>query len=113
MALPNSTLHRWIVLAVKLLIVAVVLWLVRGTIEKSWNYLVEHPRSLSPTWLVFSGGLYLLALLPEGLFWLWALRALGQDVRTAGNAAGLLHRTPGQIRAGQGDGHRAPYGFDP
>ena len=80
MALPNSTLHRWIVLAVKLLIVAVVLWLVRGTIEKSWNYLVEHPRSLSPTWLVFSGGLYLLALLPEGLFWLWALRALGQDV---------------------------------
>ena len=76
----NPTLRRWIVLAVKLLIVAVVLWLVRGTMKQSWNYLVEHPRSLRPNWLALSGGLYLLALLPEGLFWHWALRALGQDV---------------------------------
>ena len=59
---------------------AVVLWLVRGTIEQSWNYLVEHPRSLRLNWLVFAGGLYLLALLPEGLFWYWALKALEQDV---------------------------------
>ncbi len=80
MALPDSTLRRWIVLAVKLLIVAVVLWLVRGTMKQSWNYLVEHPRSLSPNWLALSGGLYLLALLPEGLFWHWTLKALGQDV---------------------------------
>jgi uncharacterized membrane protein YbhN (UPF0104 family) len=76
----NSTPRRWIVLAVKLLIVAVLLWLVRGTIQQSWNYLVEHPRRLHPEWLALSAGLYLLALLPEGLFWLWALRALGQDV---------------------------------
>ena len=67
-------------LAVKLLIVAAVLWLVRGTIEQSWNYLVEHPRRLFPQWLALSGGLYLLALLPEGVFWYWALKALGQDV---------------------------------
>ncbi|MEI8374968.1 MAG: lysylphosphatidylglycerol synthase transmembrane domain-containing protein [Planctomycetota bacterium] len=80
MALPNSTLRRWIVLAVKLLIVVVVLWLVRGTMKQSWSYLVEHPRSLSPNWLALSGGLYLLALLPEGLFWHWTLKALGQDV---------------------------------
>jgi len=80
LALPNSTLRRWIVLAVKLLIVVVVLWLVRGTMKQSWSYLVEHPRSLSPNWLALSGGLYLLALLPEGLFWHWTLKALGQDV---------------------------------
>ena len=76
----NPTLRRWIVLAVKLLIVAVVLWLVRGTMKQSWHYLVEHPRPLRPDWLALSGGLYLLALLPEGLFWHWALKALGQDV---------------------------------
>jgi len=80
LALLHSTLRRWFVLAVKLLIVAVVLWLVRGTLEQSWNYLVEHPRSLRPNWLALSGGLYLIALLPEGLFWHWALKALGQDV---------------------------------
>ena len=80
MTLPGSTTRRWIVLAVKLLVVAVVLWLVRATMMQSWNYLVEHPRSLRPYWLALSGGLYLLALLPEGLFWHWALKALGQDV---------------------------------
>jgi len=73
-------MRHWMLLAVKLLIVAVVLWLVRDTMRQSWNYLVEHPRSLSLNWLALSGGLYLLALLPEGLFWHWALKALGQDV---------------------------------
>ncbi len=84
MTLAGSTTRRRIVLAVKLLIVAVVLWLVRGTLSQSWHYLqsqlVEHPRSLRLDWLALSGGLYLAALLPEGLFWHWALRALGQDV---------------------------------
>ncbi len=76
----NPSARRWIVFAVKLLIVAVVLWLAWGTMKQSWNDLHKHPRSLSSNWLVFSGGLYLLALLPEGLFWHWALKALGQDV---------------------------------
>ncbi len=76
----NPTLRRWIVLAVKLLILAVVLFLAWGTMKQSWNYLVGHPRPLAYNWLALSGGLYLLALLPEGLFWHWALKALGQDV---------------------------------
>lgn len=78
MAFPHATLRRWIVLAAKLLIVAVVLWLVRGTMEDAWNKLRDQP--LHPNWLALSGGLYLLALLPEGVFWYWSLRALGQDV---------------------------------
>jgi len=77
-------MRRRIVFSVKLLIVAVVLWLVRGTLSQSWYYLQsqlqERPRSLHLDWMAFSGGLYLAALLPEGLFWYWALRALGQDV---------------------------------
>ena len=76
----NFTIRRWTVLAVKLLIAAVVLWLVWGTMKQSWNDLHKHPLSLSFHWLALSGGLYLLALLPEGLFWHWALKALGQDV---------------------------------
>jgi uncharacterized membrane protein YbhN (UPF0104 family) len=76
----RSIVRRWIVTAVKLLIVAVVLWLVRGTIEQAWSYLKEHPRPMSPPWIALSAGLYIVALLPEGLFWYWALRALGQDV---------------------------------
>ena len=40
-------MRRRIVFAVKLLIVAVVLWLVRETMKQSWHYLVEHPRPLT------------------------------------------------------------------
>ena len=45
--------------------------------------ILERPARappLHPGWLALSGGLYLIALLPEGLFWHWALKALGQDV---------------------------------
>jgi glycosyltransferase 2 family protein len=77
----RATVRRWIILAVKLLIVALLLWLVRGTLQQSWNYLREHPRPMRVEWLALSAGLYLLALLPEGIFWHSALRALGQDVR--------------------------------
>ena len=71
-------MRRWIILAVKLLIVAVVLGLVWSTMRQSWKDLREQPLSLE--WLALSGGLYLLALLPEGLFWHWTLKALGQNV---------------------------------
>ncbi len=80
MAEPHETVRRWTLLAVKLLIVAVLLWLVRGTIQQSWSYLREHPRPVHAGWIALSAALYLLALLPEGVFWHGALRALGQDV---------------------------------
>jgi glycosyltransferase 2 family protein len=80
LVLPRSNVRRWIVPAVKLAVVMVVFWLVRGTLREAWIYLAEHPRPMSTGWMVLSGGLYLLALLPEGIFWFWALRALGQEV---------------------------------
>ncbi len=80
MAFPHPSFRRWIALAVKLLIVAVILWLVWGTMKQSWSDLRDYQRPLNLKYLALSGGLYLLALLPEGLFWHWALRSLGQDV---------------------------------
>jgi uncharacterized membrane protein YbhN (UPF0104 family) len=77
---PASAKRRWIVLAVKLSIVAILAWLVRDTMKQSWSYLCEHPPIHSLPWVALSGGLYLLALLPEGMFWFLALRALGQNV---------------------------------
>jgi len=76
----RPAMRRWAIAAIKLLIVAVLLWLVRGQIVKTWNDYRSNPRPLSPHWAALSGGLYITALLPEGLFWLWALRAMGQEV---------------------------------
>jgi glycosyltransferase 2 family protein len=65
--------------ALKLLIVAVLVWLARGTLLQSWTYLRDNHTSLLPNWVAVSALLYLVALLPEGLFWHWTLRAMGQD----------------------------------
>jgi hypothetical protein len=75
-----ASARRWIVLAVKLLVVAALLWFVPGAISHAWNYLCDHPRPVGWEWIALSAGLYLLALLPEGIFWHWVLRALGQNV---------------------------------
>ena len=61
----------------------------RGPLGDPWNHCPrpgefreqsrQHPWSLHWGWLVLSGLLYLVGLLPEGLFWRRALRAMGQD----------------------------------
>jgi uncharacterized membrane protein YbhN (UPF0104 family) len=75
----RSRRTKWLLLALKLLIVALVVWFVRGTLLKAWQQIGEHRWSLDPAWLGAAGGLYLLGLLPAGLFWCRVLRVLGQE----------------------------------
>jgi hypothetical protein len=77
----RTRLRKYATTAVKLLIVAVVFWFVRDTIVTAVDKLGEQPWRLRPGWLVASGGLYLLGLLPAGLFWHRVLRVLGQEAR--------------------------------
>ncbi len=72
--------RRWLVAAVKLLIVALVVWYIRRTIVDAWEQLGEHRWKFHLGWLAVSGGLYLLATLLCGIFWHRALRALEQPV---------------------------------
>ena len=72
---------KWLLLAVKLSIVLVVAWAVGDTLFEAWDQLAGYDWSLSPLWLVAAGSLYLLGLLPAGLFWHHVLQRLGQDVR--------------------------------
>ena len=76
-----SSRKRWLVRAAKLLVVVLVVWAVRRTLVDAWQQLDEHQWHLEPGWLVLAGGLYLLGLLPAGLFWHRALRTLGQDAQ--------------------------------
>ena len=76
----RANARRWLILAVKLLVVAVLLWFVRGKIEESWTRFREKPPPMHFEWIALSAVLYIASLLPEGLFWNWALRSLGQRV---------------------------------
>lgn len=70
-----------LLLAAKILIFALVVWFVRGTLVDAWQQLGEHEWSLKPGWLLAACGLYLLGLLPAGLFWWRILRVCGQSAR--------------------------------
>ncbi len=72
--------RRWLAAALKLLIVAVIVWYIRRTIVDAWEQLGEHPWRFDVRWLALSCGLYLLAMLQCGIFWYRTLRALGQPV---------------------------------
>jgi len=77
----QSTRKKWLLRGIKLAIVALVFWAVWGTLSKAWGQLDEHRWHLQPAWLIVSAGLYLLGLLPAGIFWHRVLLALGQDAR--------------------------------
>ena len=77
----TPTRRKWLLVAVKLLIVAVIVWCIRSTIRSAMAQLGQHSWRFAPPWLAASGALYLLGLLPEGLFWHRVLTALGQNAR--------------------------------
>jgi uncharacterized membrane protein YbhN (UPF0104 family) len=76
---PNR--RKSVLLAVKLVIVAMVTWWVVVTFRDAWGELAQGDWSLDPLWLVLSAGLYLLGLLPSGLFWHRLLNRLGQQAQ--------------------------------
>ena len=81
MSQQRSTRKKWIFRGIKLLVVVLVVWAVRRTLYQAWSQLGEYPWQLQPGWLVVSGGLYVVGLVPGGIFWHRVLLALGQDAR--------------------------------
>jgi glycosyltransferase 2 family protein len=78
---PSSARRRhWPIVAVKLLIVALVVWFIRRTIVDAWKELESHPLHIDYAWLAASGGFYLLGSLFCGIFWHHILRAMRQPV---------------------------------
>ncbi|NIL98468.1 MAG: hypothetical protein GTO53_11275 [Planctomycetales bacterium] len=70
--------RRWFRLAVHVLVLLAVAWGVRRTIASALDQLDDFPWHVQPQWLVAAGGLYLLGMLPMGLFWYSSLQAMGQ-----------------------------------
>jgi uncharacterized membrane protein YbhN (UPF0104 family) len=77
----RSSRTKWLLTAVKLLIVIVVLWAIRRTIVDAISQLGEHSWHVEPVWLAVAGVLYLLGLLPAALFWHRLLHRLGQEAK--------------------------------
>jgi uncharacterized membrane protein YbhN (UPF0104 family) len=79
MAEPKKNRRKWIVLSAKLLIVAIVVWWITRTFRDAFAELGQREWHVNPAWLLASGGLYLLGLLPSALYWHHVLRVMGQQ----------------------------------
>ena len=70
--------NPWLKWTIRLAIVVLVCFFVRRNFMAGWTKLHQRPLQLNMAWLALSGGIYLLSLLPAGLFWRRAMMALGQ-----------------------------------
>ncbi len=104
------TRRKWLVIGIKLLVVALVVVFARHAFLQAWEKLKVHSLTIQPSWLVAAGVLYLLGLAPSGWFWRRLMVALGQkpgvvDAMTAYFIGHLGKYVPGKalvmvIRAG-------------
>ena len=84
MSQSRSSKKKWLISAIKLLVVAAIVWWVYDSIAKGWDELAQRDEGQwgwKPQWLVIAGGIYLIGLLPFGLFWHRVLGDLGQEPR--------------------------------
>jgi uncharacterized membrane protein YbhN (UPF0104 family) len=72
-------MKKTLIIAAKVLIVAIVAYFIRDSLAKAWRQIGEHPWPIDPLWLVLSGAIYLAGLLPAGWFWHHILKTLGQE----------------------------------
>lgn len=70
--------RKWLFLAAKLVIVAAVAWGIRGTLTDGIEQLRHADFTIRWDWLALSAAVYILANLPAGWFWWYAMLSVGQ-----------------------------------
>jgi uncharacterized membrane protein YbhN (UPF0104 family) len=73
----TSSTRRWIVWTLRIGVLVVVGVAVSGTVRNAWAEISEQDWHVWPAWLVASGILYLIGLVPMAWFWQRTLAALG------------------------------------
>ncbi|MBI3839545.1 MAG: flippase-like domain-containing protein [Planctomycetia bacterium] len=69
MKAPRRHWTRWLPTVAKLVVLALLIWFVRHTVVSAFENLGQHDWHIEPLWLVASGVLYLLGILPAAIFW--------------------------------------------
>ncbi len=78
--IDRAQLMKWLKIAAKLAIVALLAWMIRGTLHSALAQLEDHEWHLAWPWLVAAGLLYLLGTLPNAVFWAQVINATDHPV---------------------------------
>ena len=71
---------KWLFAAIKLAVVALLVWFLRDMLSKAFADLSEHTWHVKPAWLVLAGLLYVAGYMPTAVFWHRLMRSAGQPV---------------------------------
>jgi len=77
---PRPRWKKWLLALVKLLVLGLLVWFLRGTLTSAFEKLNEHTWHVQPAWLVLAGLCYVVGLLPVTIFWNRVLLATDQHV---------------------------------
>lgn len=80
MTKASSARRRWLLWALRLVILAAVVAGVSGTFRGAMEHLADHQWQVRPAWLAASGAAYIASVFAMAWFWHRALAALGQPV---------------------------------
>ena len=76
----RKRLIKWLKITAKLAVVALLAWMIRGTLETAFEQLRSHTWHIEWPWLIASGALYLLGTFPNALFWSQVIAATDHPV---------------------------------
>jgi uncharacterized membrane protein YbhN (UPF0104 family) len=76
----RKQLIKWLKITAKLAVVALLAWMIRGTLESAFKQLQEHTWHIEWPWLLAAGSLYLLGTFPNALFWSQVIAATDHPV---------------------------------
>lgn len=78
---PGHGPMRWLVGALKLALCALLCWFIYAAFVSGQETLKNHTWTLEPKWLIVSGLLYLVGMLPAAVYWYVVLLRTGQPVK--------------------------------
>ena len=77
---PQHSGRKWLLLAAKLAVIALVVWAVRATLASALRDLADYRWEIHPLLLSAAGVLYLAGLMPAAWFWHRLLASTGQHL---------------------------------
>ncbi len=99
--LDRARLTKWLKALAKLAILALLAWMIRGTLQSAFAQLENHTWHIAWPWLLVAAGLYLAGIVPNALFWAQVIAATDHPVGIYGPVRAFFVSAIGKYMPGK------------